>query len=154
MNARAPTAPLDLPPGTTLRQAIAAHHARLGPATVVEDDPAVAALFSAHDAVHAVFGTRTDLRGEGLTDAWTLLGTTMPLRRYLAYLRHPAVTALVRAVPWPQLLWTTVTAGPLVARVFWRARRMTRRWDFDAWRDHLDQPVEQIRADHGIVPIR
>ena len=73
------------------------------------------------------------------------------LGRYMAYMRHPEVMAIFKEQSglslWPLYLRATLD----IPRIWWRSRRMTRRWDFDAWRDWLDVPLGELREAHGIV---
>lgn len=79
----------------TLREGLAEYYehnpALLGPSQM---DPQAARLFRQHDAAHVVFGCDTRLRGETLIDTWTIFGSTIGLRGYLAYLKLPQVNQL------------------------------------------------------------
>lgn len=134
----------------TLRDALREHRARVPGLITSDDDPAVGPLFDGHDACHVVFGCSTAPTDEGRVDMWTLFGTTMTVRRYVAYLTHPALKPIYDAfLRWDMLLPALRSFGD-VPRIWSRARGMTRRWDFDAWAEWSDVPVRDIRAAHGI----
>lgn len=138
-------------PHLTLAEAIAQHRAMI-PGLIVGDDDESVSLFTGHDAVHVIFGCSVSLPDETRADLWTMLATNMSLKRYLAYLKNPAVKALFSSFTAWQLV---VSARGLLdlPRLWWRARHMTRRWDFDSWPAHLNDSVQSIRASHNIEPI-
>ncbi len=153
--APAPAAsPRRFPDTMTLGAAIALHHARLGPqqAGGGATPETTAALFAGHDACHAIFDCGTDLRDETRVDLWTLAATTMTTRRYLDYLQAPEVTALLAGISLGALLRALPAMAADGIRIWWRGRG-ARPWDFDAWADHLDEPLGDIRARCGIAPL-
>lgn len=137
----------------TLGEALASHRRTVPGLLGDAGDPALAALFAGHDACHVVFGCSTALRDEARVDAWTVLGSTMTLRRYVAYLTHPDVVALLMSYPVSTQVWTLLVFLVDLPRVALGSLRLRRRWDFDAWESHLDRPLLELRADHGIVPL-
>ena len=137
----------------TLREAIAEHHAALGTPLGQDSDSEAAALFAGHDACHAVFGTDTSMVGEATTDTWTMLGTTLPLRRFLGYLRHPEVREAFDHFGFWVAIPGVLRSIPAAWRVWRASRRLHARGDFDGWADHLDEPLDTLRARHGIVVV-
>lgn len=137
-------------PSLTLRQALAAHRDMV-PGFIEGDDEVSRALFGAHDAVHVLFGCGTSMSDEGRADLWTLLATTMTIRGYLAFLKHPLTKALFDSFTARDLLIssTCMVDTPVI---WWRARKMTRLWEFDRFTEHLDRPLAEIRAEYNIHP--
>lgn len=134
----------------TLREAIAEHRARVPGIITAADDPAIGPLFEGHDACHVLFGCSTELADEGRVDTWTLVATTMTLRRYYRYLTHPALQPIYdNFIGW-NMLRPGLAAIADIPRIWSRARAMSRPWNFDAWQDWADVPVRDIRAAHGL----
>jgi len=144
------SAPTLFPDDLTLRQAIALHRAALGDGLVVPEEPAVAAMFEAHDACHAIFDCGTDMPGEVAVDTLTLVATTMTLPRYLDYMRHPAVVGIFADMHPLVLLRDAIAALPRMLAAWRRGRQVGRPWDFDRYSDHLDRSLGEIRRSHGI----
>ncbi len=137
----------------TLREAIDLHRTLLGDVALGMDDqapPETRALFDGHDAIHAVYDCGIDLVGETLADTWTLSGTTMTLGRYLLYLQQPVVSALFRSLGVVEMSRALVRALPSALRAWRRGRAQSKAWAFDAWEDHLDRTLGDIRREHGI----
>lgn len=111
-------------------------------------------FFAAHDACHVLFGLSTSLVDESLADTWTLWGTDVRLRELWSYLRSDEqkqfFRTFMREVGYGKLLRGSLVAIPRMLRVFWRARGMTRKWALHQWADHLDEPLVQLRREHGI----
>ena len=137
-------------PSLTLRAALDLHRAQV-PGLLGGDDPQTTALFAGHDVCHVLFGCSTRLIDEGRVDLWTMAATTMTVKRYSQYLNHPMVKKLFWSFPIWQIALSFLSFLD-TPRILWRARHQTRPWDFDAWRDHLDRPLGQIRAELNIHP--
>ncbi len=137
----------------TLAEALESHRRTVPGLFDDAGDPALAALFAGHDACHVVFGCSTALRDEARVDSWTVLGSTMTARRYLAYLTHPDVVALLKSFPVGAQVRTLLVFFVDLPVVAWRCLRMRRRWDFDGWEAFLDRPLHEVRAEHGIRPL-
>jgi len=128
----------------TLREGLSEHLAAEG--IVYADDP----TFAAHDACHVLFGLDTSLRDEILVDTWTMLATDMTPGRYAEVLAKPEVSGLLSSVPVGTMLTASVRALPDLVRVWWRSRQVTRQWAFADYSEHLDTPLVELRARHGI----
>jgi hypothetical protein len=127
-----------------------AEFAAAHPELLVPADRELAEFVRAHDACHVLFGLTTALDDEALADTWTLAGTTMTLRRYMAYLRHEPIQQIVAdAGAWPLALGV-LRSLPRIVRVLWRARRMPHKWPFDDYAAHLHTPLAELRRRYGI----
>jgi hypothetical protein len=140
----------------TLREGLAeyktAHPELLDPASF--ENPKVGELFACHDPCHIVFGTNTDIIQEGMTDFWTMWGSSIGWRAYAAYLKEPGAMKVLKDImkqfTWWQIARDQLRSLPYYWRVWRHSKRMSKRWDFYAWRDYLDTPLDQIRREHGI----
>jgi hypothetical protein len=135
----------------TLREGLAEYGARNPRLLDPADLPAAAAeLFRQHDAAHVVFGCDTALRGETLIDTWTLFGSSIGLRGYLAYLRLPQVNQIFRDAGYARVAVELLRCLPELVRVIVRSRRLSRKWPWRHFEDHLDDPLCDIREEFGI----
>ncbi len=134
----------------TLRAALANYFSsfehRIDPDTLGD----AAESFWRHDAAHVVFGTDTSLLGESLTDTWSLVGTTMTLRQGYEYSQNPELRELVAKISVWSVCMASLRGLPSIARAIWRGLRMKKRWVWNDWRQHLDRPLNEIRAEFGI----
>jgi ubiquinone biosynthesis protein Coq4 len=135
----------------TLREGLAEYRAcnpgLLDPKSMT---PEAAALFEQHDAAHVVFGCDTTLRGETLVDTWTIFGSSIGLRGYLAYLRLPQVNQVFSEAGRLRILIELLRCSPDVVRVIARSRRMARAWPWREWERHLDRPLRKLREEFAI----
>lgn len=135
----------------TLRDGLAEYHAAnpglLDPGSMA---PEAAALFQQHDAAHVLFGCDTTLRGETLIDTWTIFGSSLGLRGYLAYLRLPQVNQVFSEAGRLRILIELLRCSPDVLRVIARSRRMARAWPWREHDRHLDRPLRELREEFEI----
>jgi ubiquinone biosynthesis protein Coq4 len=113
--------------------------------------PEMQAYFGNHDASHVVFGTTTDIGDETLNDIWTFFAMDVGFRDYVValasadeaklILKKTPPLALLKALV--RLLWLT----PVLAS---RSYRMTQKWHWRGWQDHLDRPLREIRRELGL----
>ena len=139
----------------TVREALAEYYSKIDgledPRSMTEQ---ARELFEKHDIAHVVFGCDTSLRQEVLIDFWTLFGSSVGVREYLAYLRTPeAAQVFLDAGIVRSLVEFGRSLGD-VAKVIRRARKMTSPWP---WRDHeqfMDTPLDELRRQLGIEILR
>lgn len=112
-----------------------------------EMSPEAAALFRQHDAAHVVFGCDTTLRGETLIDTWTIFGSSIGLRGYLAYLRLPQVNQLFAQTGYGRMALELLRCLPDLLRVVWRSRRLARKWPWREYECYLERRLCDIRAE-------
>ena len=134
--------------GQTLAAGISEYYAcnpgLLDPAALT---PQAAALFRQHDAAHVVFGCDTSLRGETLVDTWTIFGSSIGLRGYLAYLRLPQVNQLFLQTGYARMALELLRCLPDLVRVLARSRRLTRKWPWREYERYLDRPLRELREE-------
>lgn len=136
----------------TLRQGLqeyfAGHPGLLQPESV---DVETARFFHSHDACHVLFGLDTSPPDEGVADLWTVVGTDIGLSRYAKYLRgNPAARQSVAEIGLFQMVATTLRLLPLIARVFFRSRKMKRKWLWGKEERYLDCPLVELRREFNI----
>jgi hypothetical protein len=113
-------------------------------------DAGAAALFRQHDAAHVVFGCDTTVRGETLVDTWTIFGSSIGLRGYLGYFELPQVNRVFSEAGYGRIATTMMRCLPDLARVIWRSRRLSAKWPWREYEQHLDRPLRDIRADFNV----
>lgn len=140
----------------TLREGLAEYKAANPELVEAEsfDNPKTGELFACHDPCHVVFGTNTDIVQEGMTDMWTIFGSSVGFKAYLAYAKEDATKDVLRDIM-KQFTWWQITRDmfrslPYFWKVWRRSKKMTKPWDFYGWRDYLDTPLDEIRRIHGI----
>jgi len=135
----------------TLREGLAEYYERnpalLDPAHMTQE---AAELFQQHDAAHVVFGCDTSLRGETLIDTWTIFGSTLGLRGYLAYLRLPQVNQLFAEAGFLGIAGVLLCSLGDVLRVARRGARLRRKWPWRVYAEQLDRPLAELREHYGI----
>lgn len=142
---------LDQTCALTLAQGLAEYRASM-PDLIDEEglSPRSLDLFHNHDIAHVVFGCDISFRHEGMVDTWTLFGTDVGWRGFLAYTSVPELRKVFSEVGRFAMFWHTIRGLPACFRAYRHARRMRKRWP---WRDHdahLETPLSAIRADYGI----
>ena len=131
-----------------LREYYAGHPGLLQPDRMEAD---AARFFRSHDACHALFGLDTTLVDEGLADLWTLLATSVGVRRYAHYLRtNPAAKQITKEIGLLRVLRTTMQIIPFAITVFLRSRKMTGKWPWNSEDSYLNQPLNVIRNEFNI----
>jgi len=138
----------------TLREGLAEYFkANPGLTEVAPDDPS-AELFLPHDACHVVFGLGTSLVEEAMADTWTMVGADIRVGAYLKMLKYIAALepgSIVKKLGLWAIVRDSVLGTGAVVRAAWRARAMTKPWPFRGYVDYLDTPLDEIRAEFGIV---
>ena len=138
----------------TLREGLAEYYTTIdGLITEENADPEVAALFRFHDTCHVLFGCDTSIHGEALADTWSIFGTTVTLKTYQRYLSFSETQSIFKSMTFKDLLKAigeSVTSMPLA---FWRAQHMTKKWPFMDHEQHMDRPLDELRAEFGIEVI-
>jgi hypothetical protein len=130
-----------------------AEFAGANPGLIPADDPALRELVRAHDSCHVLFGLTTSIEDEALADTWTLLGSTVTIRQYSAYLKHEQFTKLFGEIGAWRLIRGVLRALPRIARALVRSRRMTAKWPFFEYAEFLDTPIAALRRRFNVVPV-
>ena len=112
-------------------------------------------FFRAHDTIHVVFGCDTTIRDEVLADFWTIFGSDLGVRNYLKFLKplQDDLTAIVSQAGRGALFVQTLKALPLVPLVYWRTRKMRRKWHWGANETLAERPLGALRKELNICVI-
>ncbi|KHD88089.1 MAG: hypothetical protein OM95_11280 [Bdellovibrio sp. ArHS] len=118
-------------------------------------------FFRCHDRIHVIFGCDTSFVGEAKADFWTILGADIGFKNYLKFATSPIVRDLLQDIRakmtaeakmrlrqdirrnFFQALLTPVT-------VYFKARRMNRKWPWKNSDHLLDRPLYELRREFGI----
>lgn len=107
-------------------------------------------LFRNHDVGHVVFGTTTTMEDEARTDTWLMYGCDVGFWGYMAYLKQPEATAILKEIGWAKLLgglWPMTRAMFQTRR---RARKMAKKWPWAQHDELMEQPLAELRREYGI----
>jgi len=116
--------------------------------------PEVAALFHHHDICHVLFGCDTSLPGETLADTWSIAGTDVTLRQYMAYLKLQETKDILAELGTWSAIKTMLGSLHLMPRAWWRARKMTKKWPFVDNEAYLNTPLRELREMFNIKVLR
>lgn len=130
-----------------------AEFAASNPGLIPAADPRLRELVRAHDSCHVLFGLTTSVEDEAVADTWTMFGSTVTLRQYLEYLKHPEFTGVFKEIGWWTTLRRSVRALPRALRAIAAARRMTARWPFFDYARFLDTPIAELRRRFNVRPV-
>jgi len=112
--------------------------------------PELAGDIAVHDAIHVIFGCRTGLHDELAAHVWTALGTTYQARDMARVNMHNDHREVLRRIGHSQLLRTWITQLSMVAKIAYRAHRMTERFPAHRFDQFLDQRLVDIRRKFNI----
>ncbi|MCB9598103.1 MAG: hypothetical protein H6719_35645 [Sandaracinaceae bacterium] len=135
----------------TLREGLEEYYGTID--DLVTDDnaaPDVAALFRFHDTTHVLFGCDTSMRGEALTDTWSVFGTDVTLKAYRRYFELQETQDIFASMTFWEKVQALAISTVLIPRALWRALRMTKKWSFRDHEAYLDRPLCEVRAEFGI----
>ena len=103
-----------------------------------------------HDAIHVLFGCRTNLAGEVLAHVWTAFGTTAKLHDLRRVGAHEDHRAILSGIGHLRLLGAWLRNSPRIAATLWQSSRMKKRWPVEELDAFLDRPLDEIRREYGI----
>lgn len=134
----------------TLAQAIAEYHAlNPGVAKGHAMSPEAQDFFRCHDAAHVVFGCGTTLDDEAAVKIASIFGTTAGvgvLRGYRLYESRQ----IYRQLPGPEILAAIAHSVVVVPRTILRCLTQRARWPWNAFDQHHQTPLQDIRRQFGI----
>jgi len=103
-----------------------------------------------HDVGHVFFGVNTSIMDEAAGDFWTLLGTDLSFREYLAYAKSPEGKQLVKDIGFVNIVKSLFFGMPLLCRIYKRTRKMNRKWKVRDYHKYMDTPLVKIRKEFNL----
>ncbi|MGB0921266.1 MAG: hypothetical protein ACPG06_11330 [Alphaproteobacteria bacterium] len=140
----------------TLSEGIAEFHAANPQLATRNFSGALAAsFFPAHDAMHVLFGQNTDIDGEAIVKYWTIGATDLGFWGLFKYRNVQEVVDLRQGLPMRSYLRIALPMIPGLLPAFLRGLKiaknaLTKPWAHFDWQQHLDRPLNEIRAEYGI----
>ncbi len=111
-------------------------------------------FFRCHDAAHVIFGCNTSMFGEGIVKTWTLFGSDLGLLAMLKGYRAASAFELAKKYSWRHVCKNIFRLIATMPKVAIRAHRMNKAWPWHNFDKYLDQELDVIREEFGIVPIK
>lgn len=111
------------------------------------------AFFSAHDAVHVVFGCGTSLREEAAVKVASIFGTTAGWSVLRGYSLHESA-AIYRRLRFLEVIRTMAEGFVLVPRTIRACRAQRELWPWHAHEKFMSVPLGAIRARFNIQVFR
>jgi len=112
---------------------------------VPEPDTEWTELLVHHDVGHVFFGVNTSILDEAAGDYWTLFGSDMSFKEYLAYAKTPEGKQLIKNIGFINIVKSLITGLPLLYKTYFRAKKMTRKWKTRGYEQYMDTPLAEIR---------
>jgi hypothetical protein len=108
------------------------------------------AFFSRHDVVHVLYGCDQSLAGEAFVKIASIFGTTAGLSVLSAYRLHE-VKGIYKQLSPKDILTATLGSLPILPRAILSCWRQLERWPWEKFDDRLDDPLNQLRSEFGII---
>ncbi|MCA9662227.1 MAG: hypothetical protein KC486_28065 [Myxococcales bacterium] len=134
----------------TLREGLEQFMASNAGLIASDESTEVGRLTKAHDCCHVLFGLTTEIGDEALADTWTLVGSDVTIRQYVAFLQHEEYKQLVADIATWSAFVEMIKATPRVLKAIVRGRRMSPKWPFFDYAAHLDTPLVELRRRYHI----
>ena len=103
-----------------------------------------------HDVGHVFFGVNTSILDETAGDYWTLFASDLSFRESLDYANTPEGKQLVKSIGFVNIAKSLILGLPLLIKILFRARKMTRRWQIKGYEKYMDTPLGEIRKEHNL----
>lgn len=107
-------------------------------------------LLVSHDIGHVFFGVNTSILDETAGDFWTLLATDLSAKEYMAYASSPEGKKLIAEVGTINIIKSLVLGLPLFYQIFWRRKKMSRKWKVNDYQKYMDVPLGELRAEFNL----
>ena len=118
--------------------------------SVPEPDTVWTKLLVHHDVGHVFFGVNTSILDEAAGDYWTLFGTDLSFKEYLAYAKSPEGKKLIANIGFVNIVKSLFLGMPLLSKTYFRARKMTRKWKTRGYEQYMDMPLVEIRKEFNL----
>ena len=121
---------------------------------VFEDDDNSGTLLRDHDCTHVIFGLDISIDQEAILDTWVLWGSSFKWKYLMSYAKLPQIKDLQKRLfnefgikGFLSLYWNTLA---IKRKVFFRTRKMKKKWPFQMPKEYLDLKISDLREMHGI----
>ncbi|OUR65918.1 hypothetical protein A9Q79_02765 [Methylophaga sp. 42_25_T18] len=118
--------------------------------SVPEPDTVWTELLVHHDVGHVFFGVNTSILDEAAGDYWTLFGTDMSFKEYLAYAKSPEGKKLIENIGFVNIVKSLILGLPLLYKTCIQARKMNRKWKTRGYEQYMDTPLVEIRKEFNL----
>jgi len=103
-----------------------------------------------HDISHVFFGVNTSILDETAGDYWTLFGTDLSFKDYLAYAKSPEGKKLIKDIGFINIVKSLFLGIPILWKIYSRAKKMTRKWNTRGYHQYMDTPLVEIRKEFNL----
>ena len=113
--------------------------------------------FLNHDATHVIFANPPfELKGETLNDIVSYFGSNVTYKEYMEYFDFATLEQTLN--PYEKKYggkWNIFIAScrliPAMVRVFFRTRKMAKKWPWNITQDILDKNIGELRKEFNII---
>ena len=103
-----------------------------------------------HDVCHVFFGVNINILDETAGDYWTLFATDLSFKDYLGYANTPEGKKLIKNIGFLGIIKSLFFGVPLLFKIYFRAKKMTRKWEIRDYGKYLNVPLNKIRDEYGL----
>lgn len=103
-----------------------------------------------HDVSHVFFGVNTNILDEAAGDYWTMFGTDLSFKEYLDYANTPEGIKLLKEIGFLNIVKSLFFGVPYLFMIFFRSRKMTRKWETRGYEQYMDIPLNEIRKIYNL----
>ena len=103
-----------------------------------------------HDVGHVFFGVNTSILDEAGGDYWTLMATDLSFKEYLGYIKTPEAKKLLKDMGVINIIKSLALGMPLLLKVYFRSRKMKKKWNIRGYDKYMDTPLNEIRKNYNL----
>jgi hypothetical protein len=107
-------------------------------------------FFKCHDIAHVIFGCDTSIVGEGKVKIWTVFGTTLGFWNLVKGYSEANAFTLFKQYSVYHVLSNILKIVCLAPITIFRARCMSKKWDWSEYETYMDMSLVQIRKEFNI----
>jgi len=108
------------------------------------------AFFESHDIAHVLFECDITLFGEGAVKIWTIFGTTLGFRQHIKGYKAANAFELSKDFALLEILKHIFRFLITIPKIIFRAKRMSKPWNWVGFESYLDTPILEIRKEFNI----
>ena len=141
--------------GLTLRKGLECYYQSFPESKeILKDSPESGSLLRDHDCTHVIFGLDISIDQEAILDTWVLWGSSFKWKYLMSYAKLPQIKNLQKRLfnefgikGFLSLYWNTIG---IKRKVFFRTRKMKKKWPFQMPEEYLDIKICDLREEFGI----